>query len=124
MNNLLSKKKRVKNFILRTSYSSPTISLYRWVASTLFSLARATSNEFVSCTLRETQGCRFQVSCHYFAKQDFRPTRDVSRFPPSRARSIIASELSSKKTSFRCKRILHRLFSAEFLPAVAFLLRE
>lgn len=58
-----------------------------------------TSNEFVSCTLRETQGCCFQVSCHYFAKQDFRPTRTYT-FSRSRMRSIIASKLSSKKTSF------------------------
>jgi len=107
MNNL--KKKETKNCILRT-YSSPTISLYRRVVSTLFSLARATSNEFVSCTLRETQGCRFQVSYHYFANQDL-DQREMYPFSRSRARSIIASELNSKKTSFRAGRILCRLFS-------------
>lgn len=107
------KKNYRKNVYSRNSpYSSPTILLYRRVAS-LFSLARTTSNEFVSCTLRETQGCCFQVSCHYFVKQDFRPTRTYT-FSRSRARSIIASELSSKKTSFRAD-----AFSANFSRAVS-----
>lgn len=113
MNNLISKKERLK----RNVYSKNTlltISLYRWVASILFSLVRVTSNEFVSCTLRETQGCRFQVSCHYFANQDFRPTGCIPFPSRSRAGSIIASELSSKKTSFRTG-----AFSADFSRGVS-----
>lgn len=109
MSNLISEEGRVIKRVFQEHLANNLVTP-PGLASTLFSLARATSNEFVSCTLRETQGCRFQVSCHYFANQDFRPMRDVSLFPLSREIHN-CQWIKLKENKFSYGRILRGLFS-------------
>lgn len=84
--------------------------------SPLFSLAhRSPQTNLSVCTLRKTQGCRFQVSCHYFANQDFNPTWNVSLFPPSRGIHN-CQWIKLKENKFSCGRIPNGLFSWSLFP--------